>query len=61
MRISCTAGRTNKSVIEEIKSTNPLQLSYFGHVMRREHDLEMLIMFWKWVAQEREPDHEHAG
>ena len=42
LRIPWTARRTNKSVIEEIKATNPLetlikkqQLSYFGHIMRR--------------------------
>ena len=47
LRIPCTARRTNKSVIEEIKATNPLealikkqQLSYFGHIMRRENSLE---------------------
>ena len=40
LRIPWTARRTNKSVIEEIKATNPLetlikkqQLSYFGHIM----------------------------
>ena len=48
------ARRTNKSVIEEIKVTNPLlalealikkqQLSYFGHIMRRENSLEKSIM-----------------
>ena len=37
--------RTNKSVIEEIKATNPLEvLSYFGHIMRRENSLEKSIM-----------------
>ena len=46
-----TARRTNKSVIGEIKATNPLetlikkqQLSYFGHIMRRENSLEKSIM-----------------
>ena len=51
LRIPWTARRTNKSVIEEIKVTNPLealikkqQLSYFGHIMRRENSLEKSIM-----------------
>ena len=50
LRIPWTARRTNKSVIEEIKVTNPLealtkkqQMSYFGH-MRRENSLERSIM-----------------
>ena len=52
LRIPWTARRTNKSVIEEIKATNSLealikkqQLSYFGHIMRREKSLEKWIMF----------------
>ena len=43
--------RTNKSVLEEIKASNPLealikkkQLSYFGHIKRRENSLEKSIM-----------------
>ena len=51
LRIPWTARRTNKSVIEEIKATNPLealikkqQLSYFGHIIRRENSLEKSIM-----------------
>ena len=51
LRIPWTARRTNNSVIEEIKATNPLetlikkqQLSYFGHIMRRENSLEKSIM-----------------
>ena len=51
LRIPWTARRTNKSVIDAIKATNPLeafikkqQLSYFGHRMRRENSLEKSIM-----------------
>ena len=51
LRIPWIARRTNKSVIEEIKATNPLealikkqQLSYFGHIMRRENSLEKSVM-----------------
>ena len=51
LRIPWTARRTNKSVIEEIKASNPLetlkkkqQLSYFGHIVRRENSLEKSIM-----------------
>ena len=51
LRIPWTARRTNKSVIEEIKATNPLeslikkqQLSYFGHIMRKENSLGKSIM-----------------
>ena len=47
LRIPWTARRTNKSVIEELKHTHPLeslikklQLSYFGHIMRSENTLE---------------------
>ena len=59
---------TNKSVIEEIKPTNPLEavikkLSYFGHIMRMENSLERSIMLGMGAVavQEREADHEHAG
>ena len=51
LRIPWTARSTNKSVTEENKATNPLealikkqQLSYFGHIMRRENSLEKSIM-----------------
>ena len=51
LRIPWTARRTNKSVIYEIKTTNPLealikkqQLSYFGHIMRSENSLEKSMM-----------------
>ena len=51
LRIPWTARRTNKSVIEEIKATNRLealieqqQLTYFGHIMRRENSLEKSMM-----------------
>ena len=52
LRMPWTARRTNKSDIEEIKATNPLetlikkhQLSYFGYnIMRRENSLEKSIM-----------------
>ena len=52
LRIPWTARtESNKSVIEEIKPTNTLealikkqQLSYFGHIMRRENSLEKSIM-----------------
>ena len=51
LSIPWTARRTNKSVIEEIKATNPLetlikkqQLSYFGHIMRSENSLEKSMM-----------------
>ena len=51
LRIPWTARRTNQSVIEEIKPTNPLealikkqQLSYFGHIMRSENSLEKSMM-----------------
>ena len=63
LRIRWTARRTNKSVIEEMKATNPLetiikkqQLSYFGHIVWKSQ------LCWERVAvQEREADHEHAG
>ena len=51
LRIPWTARITNKSVIDEIKTTNPLealikkqQLSYFGHIMRSEKSLEKSMM-----------------
>ena len=51
LRIQWTARRTNKSVIDEIKTTNPLealikkqQLSYFGHIRRSEKSLEKSMM-----------------
>ena len=47
LRIPWTARRTNKSVFEETKATNPSealitkqQRSHFGHIMRRENSLE---------------------
>ena len=54
LRIPWTARRTSKSVIEEIKATNPLeilikklQLSYFGHIMRIVWKSQLC---WEWVA-----------
>ena len=51
LRIPWTARRTNKSVIEEIIPTNPIealinkqQLSYFEYIMRRENSLKKSIM-----------------
>ena len=45
LRIPWTARRTNKSVIGEIKATNPLEtLIKNGHIMRRENSLEKSIM-----------------
>ena len=52
LRIPWTARRTNKSILEEVKPTTPLQvmilrqkLSYFGHIMRTNNDcMEKAIM-----------------
>ena len=51
LRIPWNARRTNILVIEEIKAAHPLeplikkqQLSYFGHIMRRENSLENASM-----------------
>ena len=51
LQIPWSARITNKSVIEELKATHPLEalikkqkLSYFGHIMRRENSLEKSIM-----------------
>ena len=68
LRIPWTARRTNKSVIEEIKATNSLealikkqQLSYFGHIMRRENSLEKSMKLGMGGGARREADLEHAG
>ena len=51
LRMPWTARRTNKSVNEKIKATHPQealikkqQLSYFGHIVRRENSFEKSII-----------------
>ena len=52
LRVPSRGKRTNKSVLQEIKSECSvevlmvkLKLSYFGHIMRRQDSLEKEIMF----------------
>ena len=50
MRVPWTAGRSNQSILKEIKSEDSLEglmlklkLQYFGHLMRRADSLEMTV------------------
>ena len=59
MRVPCTAGRSNQSILKEI---NPgislegmmlkLKLQYFGHLMRRVDSLEKTLMLGGIGGQE---------
>ena len=63
LRIPRTLRSTNKQVIEEIDSTNPLEAlitkQQFGHIMRRDNSLEKLIMLGMVAAQEKYAEYEH--
>ena len=68
LRIPWTARRTNKSVIEEIKATNPLETLIKKHnyhisdISCEEKIVWKSQLCWEWVAvKEREADLEHAG
>ena len=54
LRVSWTAGRSNKSILKEISSEYSLErlmlklkLQYFGHMMRRIDSLEKTLMLGK--------------
>ena len=51
MRVSCSAGRSNQSILKEISPGCSLEgmmlklkLQYFGHLMRRADSLEKILM-----------------
>ena len=51
MRVSCSAGRSNQSILKEISPgcslegmMLKLELQYFGHLMRRADSLEKILM-----------------
>ena len=60
LRIPWTARRTNKSAIDEIKTTSgealikKQQLSYFGHIMRSENSLEKSMMLGMGSKEKRQ-------
>ena len=52
MRVPCTAGRSNQSILKEIRPEYllkglMLKLQYFGHLMRRSSSLEKTLMLGK--------------
>ena len=60
MRVSCTARRSNQSILKEIKLEYSseelmlkLKLQYFGHLMPRADSLEKSLMLGKIEARKR--------
>ena len=54
LRVSCTAGRSNQSILKEISPEYSLEglmlklkLQYFGHLMQRTNSLEKTLMLGK--------------
>ena len=68
LRIPWTARRTNKSVIDKIKDTHPIEAlirsnnCHSSDISCEEKIVWQSRLRWEWVAvQEREAYHEHAG
>ena len=60
LRITCTARRSNKSILKEISPEYSLErlmlklkLQYFGHLMRRAESLEKTLMLGKIESRRR--------
>ena len=47
MRVSCTARRSNQTILKEIGSKYLLEFKYFGHWIRRTDSLENTLMLGK--------------
>jgi len=68
LRISCTARRSNQSILKEIKSEYSLEglllklkLQYFGHLIQRENSLEKNLMLGKIEGKREEGSRECDG
>ena len=60
MKISCTGGRSNQSILKEISPEYSLEglmlklkLQYFGHLMRRADSFEKTLMLGKIEGRRR--------
>ena len=55
MRVSCTAGRSNQSILKEISPEYPLEglIQYFGHLMRRTDSLAKTLVLGKIEGRRR--------
>ena len=58
LRVSCTARRSNQSILKEISPEYSLEglmlkLQYFGHLMRRTNSLEKTLMLGKTEGRRR--------
>ena len=62
MRVPCTVGKSNQSVLKEIKPENSLErlmlklklkLQYFGHLIRTAYSLEKTLMLGKTEGRRR--------
>ena len=60
MRVSCTARRSNQSILKEISPECSLEglmlklkLQYFGHLMQRTDSLEKILMLGKIEGRRR--------
>ncbi|CAH2296256.1 Hypothetical predicted protein [Pelobates cultripes] len=60
LRIPCIARRSNKSILQEIKTNCSLEamimrlkLNYFGHIMRRQDSLDKTLMLGKIEGTQR--------
>ena len=58
MRISCSARRSNQSILKEINPEKSLEgllqkLQYFGHLMRRADSLEKTLVLRKIESKRR--------
>ena len=64
LRISCTARRSNQSILKEIKSEYSLEgllklkLRYFGHLIQRANSLEKNLMLGKIEGKREEGSRE---
>ena len=63
LRVSWTAGRSNQSILKEIKFEYSLEglmlklkLQYFGHLMRRADSLEKTLMLGKIGGRRKRGD-----
>ena len=63
MRVPWTAMRSNQSILKEVSPEYSLEglmlklkLSYFGHLMRRTHSLEMTLILGKIEGRRRTED-----
>ena len=67
LRVSCTARRSNQSILKEIRCSLEglmlkLKLQYFGHLMRRADSLEKTLMLGEiWGQEEKGTTEDEMG